>query len=133
RQSVGPSEIWLDINHHRMFEAIYLGQLIALSGPSAKSACPHCARSGRFRSQLFLKADALSNRILCFQQPISCSDGSPPFSRVISVVAGAECPLMQSQLRLSDSPGTAATIHWQHLLSHRTILPWRKVAQVLRD
>jgi len=39
---------------------------------------------------------------------------------------------MQSQLRLSDSPGTAATIHWQYLLSHRTILPWREVAQVLR-
>lgn len=67
-----------------------------------------------------------------FNNPSPVRKATNHFHGVISVVASAERPLMQSQLRLPDSPRTAVTIHWRHLLSRRTILPRREVAQALR-
>lgn len=65
------------------------------------------AKSGRSRSQLILKTDILSNRILMFQQPSPTRTAETHFCGVISVVASVELPLTQSQLRQLDSPITA--------------------------
>lgn len=70
-----------------------------------ENTCPLCARSGRFRSQLFPITDVLPNRKLMFFNNLSpVRKATNDFHGVISVVASAECPLMLSQLRLPDSP-----------------------------
>lgn len=93
---------------------------------------PLCAKSGRFRSQLFPITDVLSNRkLMFFNNLFPVRKATNHFHRVISVVTSAEFPLMQSQLRLPDSPRIAATIHWRYLSSRQTTLPWREVAQAL--